>query len=108
MENKVYIISFGDSTKYRFTPNEENCSLSEIRSDIKAYLSKKYPLLGSPELFDSMTVTEVDGANKAEYEGYPEFNDESINEIKHIVSTEIDSRDSLRRLNSNAPWNDAD
>lgn len=106
MENKVYIISFGNSTQYRFTPAKEECSLSQLRDDIKAYLAKKYPALGEPSLYDSMTVTEVDAANKAEYAGYPEFDEESIREIKQVISAEIDSHDSLARLNSNAPWND--
>ena len=102
MENTVYIISFGDSTKYRFTPDES--TLDSVRRDIKSYLASKFPQLSAPEYFEHMTVTEVNAGNEDEYKDYPEFNADSIGEIKQVLSTEVKDEESLRRLNSNAPW----
>ena len=102
MEKKVYIISFGNSTKYRFTPEGE--SLNEIRADIRKYLAKKFPELADPKYFEHMTVTEVNAANEDEYRDYPEFNTDSIKEIKAVLSREVENGESVRELNSNAPW----
>ena len=104
MEKQVYIISFGNSTKYRFTPSEQEQSLVEVSHDIKSYLAKKFPQLSSMSFFDRMTVTPVDATNKDEYKDYKEFNDDSLSEIKKVLTVEIDGLESLSQLNSNAPW----
>ena len=109
MENRIYIISFGNSTKYRFTPSADDRGLSDIQNDVKTYLANKYPELTSLGFYDQMTVTPVDASNEEQYSGYKEFDAASIGEIKRVLSREVDDMESLRRLNSNAPWgNDAD
>lgn len=102
MKNTVYIISFGNSTKYRFTPDVE--SLSEISGDIKSYLAKKYPDLAAAPYYGKMNVTEVDASNEREYKGYKEFDSNSVEEIKKVLSREIENAASVHELNSNAPW----
>lgn len=104
MENKTYIISFGNSTKYRFTPALEDLSMMDVRDDVKAYLAKKYPELETLGYYDKMQVEPLTPENSMEYAGYKEFDKDSIAEIKQVLSTEIDGMDSLRELNSNAPW----
>lgn len=106
MEKKVYIISFGNSTKYRFTPDNEDVTLSEVHNDVKAYLAKKYPQLSAPDYYDAMSVVEVNPANEEEYAGYKKFTGESVGEILKLLSGEIDSQESVSQLNSNAPWGD--
>lgn len=103
MENKVYIISFGNSTKYRITPS--NGELADIKSDVKEYLVKKFPEISALNFFDKMTVTAVDASNEAEYIGYSEFDEKSLSEIKSILKTEVETAESVRDLNNNAPWN---
>ena len=102
MENKAYIVSFGNSIKYRI--NATAGSLDDIKSQIKSYLEKKFPQLASLKFYDKMTVIPVDSSNAAEYEGYKEFGDTSIEEIKRVLSREVENEESVSRLNSNAPW----
>ena len=99
---KTYIISFGNSTKYRL--NADEASLVDLKNDIRKYLVNKFPQISDLNFFDKMTVTEVDSANSAEYASYPEFNEKSICEIKQVLSTEVHDEESVRNLNSNAPW----
>ena len=99
---KTYIISFGNSTKYRL--NADEASLANLKNDIRKYLVKKFPQISDLSFFDKMTVTEVNPGNSAEYASYPEFNEESVSEIKKVLSTEVRNEESVCRLNSNAPW----
>lgn len=102
MEKELYIVRFGNSSSYRFYADK--ASLESLGSDIKKYMSNKFPELSDPRFYDKMTVKKVEGSD-AEYNGYPEFDDESIEEIKKILSTEAKDSESVSRLNSNAPWN---
>ena len=102
MENAVYIVSFGNSTKYRLSPDSN--SLSHLYSDVRSFLAEKFPQLADPNFFDRMSVTRVDADNRDEYAGYPEFDENSIAEIKDILSREVENMESVRKLNCNAPW----
>lgn len=102
METSDYIISFGNSTKYRLTA--DNNELRQLKGDIRNYLASKYPDLPALGFFDKMTVTPIDASNKEEYKGYKEFNADSLAEIKKVLSTEVQNAESLKELNSNAPW----
>ena len=102
METSDYIISFGNSTKYRLTA--DNNELRQLKGDIRNYLASKYPDLPALGFFDKMTVTPIDASNKDEYKDYKEFNADSLSEIKKVLSVDIDGLESLDRLNSNAPW----
>lgn len=103
MKTPVYIISFGNSIKYRFTPG--NDTLDGLSSDIKGYLSKKFPQLPALSFYDKMTVMPVDTSNAEEYAGYKNFDSASLEEIKKILSEEVETAAAISRLNSNAPWN---
>ena len=100
---KTYVISFGDSIKYRLTA--DSAELTNLDEEIQKYLVKKFPEVSGLNFFDHMTVTEIDASNQADYADYPEFNENSIKEIKKVLSTEVEDHESLERLNSNAPWN---
>lgn len=102
MKTPVYIISFGDSTKYRFTPGED--SLASVQEDIKKYIADKFPELSALGFYDKITVVKVDGTNEEKYLEYPEFGKNSIDEIKKVLSREIETAQSVRELNQNAPW----
>lgn len=102
MEARSYIISFGNSSKYRITP--ETGDLADIKKDVKDYLVKKFPQIKALDFYDKMTVEEITPENAAQYAGYKEFDADSIREIENVLSTEVEDARSLKELNSNAPW----
>lgn len=102
MKTQSYIISFGNSTKYRITPSPDE--LKDIKAEIKEYLVNKFPQLKALGFYEKMTVTPVDETNEKEYAGYKEFNENSIDEIKNVLSSEVRDARAVSELNSNAPW----
>lgn len=100
----VCIISFGNSTKYRLTIDKGCDQVSDIKAEVKDYLEKKFPTLSSLNFYDKISVVPVDVSNCEKYKDYPEFDDDSIDEIKKVLSREVESYEDVRNLNSNAPW----
>lgn len=100
----VCIISFGNSTKYRLTLNEDPGQISDIKKEVTDYLAEKYPQLRALNFYDKVTVTPVTPENAAKYKDYEEFGPDSISQIKAVLSREVEDEESLHRLNSNEPW----
>lgn len=103
MKKALYIVSFGDSSNYRLTADQD--SLDKLEGDIKSYLEEKYPELSALKFYDKMTLKKVEEKDASKYAGYPEFNAESIKDIEKTLSTEVDDAADVSKLNSNAPWN---
>ena len=100
----VCIISFGNSTKYRLTIDKGADQVSDIKAEVKNYLENKFPTLSPLNFYDKVSVVPVDPSNCEKYKDYPEFDDNSIDEIKKVLSREVEDYEDVRNLNSNAPW----
>ena len=117
--NHLYIVSFGDSRKYRYetltdlpaaacgeTPLRHDNPFEAIESRLRAELEKKFP--GQPvAYFVSAKATEVDCDHSAEYASYPPLDEAAEKNILAQLEKEIRERDDLEQLNSNAPFADA-
>lgn len=110
MENKhFYIISFGDSNKYRLTTNDDPQHISRLvdyERELNAYLHRLFP--GETfAYFTTPKVEEISMAHAAQYAEYPELNDRALEEIKNSLKTELENREDQNQLDSDAPFNDA-
>ena len=117
-KNHLYIVSFGDSRKYRYEVATDaaagsgetplcHCNPFEgIETRLREALEKKFP--GQPvAYFVSARATEVDCAHSDEYASYPPLDAEAEKEILAVLEKEMKERDDLDRLNRNAPYADA-
>ena len=104
---KECIVSFGNSTEYRLTLTEGASQVADLKEEVKSYLAKKFPDLNSLNFYDKMTVIPVTPENEEKYRGYKEFDSNSIDEIKAVLSREVEGSQSVRELNDNAPWSSA-
>lgn len=117
MENKkrLYIVSFGDSRKYRL-PFEENSyddnlhhsdrsPLNKVERELNAYLKAKFP----DKMFSYFTtpkVEEVAWDERDKYESYPLLDETAMTDIKGVLVREVQDMQSTRELNSDAPFSD--
>lgn len=116
MENKekVYIVSFGDSSKFKVkfdgtTDELENSPcLTGIKKRLVEFLKDKVAEGSHAERFATPQIKEVSPDDKKEYEGYPEFNESAIPEIEKTLLCEVENMRSLKELSKNAPFADAD
>lgn len=115
MESKkrLYIVSFGDSRKYRLpfeekryddnTHHSDNSPLTEIEQELNAYLRKRFPD-DTFAYYTSPKVSEVDYTHSDRYSDYPLLDASAIEEIKEELAREIEDMEANRRLNSDAPY----
>lgn len=102
--NKVCILSFGNSAKYRLPVEQTGAKdISAVRADVKEYLKRKFPQLDAGGFYDKVSVEELTDAETA---GYPVFNESALDSIKSVLGTEVRDYESLSKLNLNAPFND--
>lgn len=104
--NKICIISFGNSAEYRLRLDNCGNDPDDIKAEVRDYLDRKFPTLSALNFYDKMTVIPVDEADAPKYAGYREFDDDSVREIEAVLTRDTEDYESLRRLNSNAPWGD--
>lgn len=110
---RLYIISFGDSRKYRLfydpqTGNAKSALLPfvEYENELNDYLSKQFP----GETFAYYTtprITEVEADHADRYASYPEFDSRAMDEVKKELVKEIKVMNDNRERNSNDPWGSA-
>lgn len=107
---KLYIISFGDSRKYRMfydakTGKAKSALLPfvEYEKELNAYLGGLFP----GETFAYYTtprITEVEAAHADKYADYPLFDSKAKEEVKEELVREINVMNDNRALNDNDPW----
>ncbi len=102
--NAMYIVSFGNSKKYVVHIDSKSQALNDLRQEIKGYLERKFPEMKGLNYYDKMTIKFVPKDEEAQYAGYPEFNAESVPEIKQTLASEVEDEASVRRLNDNDPY----
>lgn len=104
--DKICIISFGNSTKYRL--RLDHCDqVADIKATVRDYLDKKFPTLSGRNFYDKMTVIPVDSDEEEKYRDYKDFDDNSVHEIEKVLSRSTENYESVRELNSNEPWGSA-
>lgn len=95
-DNKIYIVSLGDTRKYRATGAE----LKKYSDELKEYLSSE---------FAGEAIQYYDTANVSESEDpmqYPELTHVEFEKIKSDLKRQIEVRDDDKELNSDAPFSD--
>ncbi|MDE6811166.1 MAG: hypothetical protein K2J15_02320 [Muribaculaceae bacterium] len=104
-EEKLYLISFGNSDKYvlRDTESGEKSSMMRIEADLNAFLRSKFP----DETFAYYTtpkVEEISEEGSEKYESYRKLDADAIEEIKSVLVKEVENMESNQELNDDAPY----
>lgn len=105
----LYLVSFADSKVYRL-PYQEGTDiktrLEALSGKLKVYLEKIYP--DQPiAYFTSPKVEEIyTEADAKQYSVYPLLNASAFEAIERKLGNEVLDRESLNRLNSDAPFSD--
>lgn len=101
---KEYLVSFGNSRQYLLRADSQSETIDNLRREVRDYLEQKFPEMRGVDFYDKMSVKPIDEADEAKYAGYPQFGPAAIEEIKRVLSVEVEDAASLRRLNSNAAF----
>ncbi len=97
-DNKTYIVSLGDTRKYRAT----GAQLKEYEEELKKYLSKEFA--GEPvNFYDRATVEETGDAS-----AYPELTHVEFEKVKTDLKRQIEVRNEDKEMDSDAPYSDVD
>lgn len=110
-KERLYIVSFGDSRKYKVefkdVDNVDNYHhtdpLKIIEQEISEYLQKEFPGQ-SLAYFTTPKITEVKWSDREKYADYPELDRVEVEKIKSVLKREIEMRQDLDRLDRNAPF----
>lgn len=103
--NRLFIISFGDSRKYRVEINagETRTPFADYEKELNDYLNAQFP--DEPfAYFTTPRITEVEYAHKPDYAAYPEMSRAAMDDIKHELLREVRVMNATRRLDSNDAW----
>lgn len=97
-DNKTYIVSLGDTRKYRVKGSE----LKKYEEELKEYLSSEFA--GEPlNFYDSAKVEESDDVN-----AYPELTHVEFEKVKTDLKRQLEVRAEDEKLDSDAPYSDVD
>lgn len=96
-----YLISFGNSRQYVLHTDEKSETVEALHREIKDYLERKFPEIKGINFYDKFSVDRIPEDKEADYADYPRFSPSAIEEIKKVLSIEVEDEASLRRLNSN-------
>lgn len=103
MENKKFVVSFGDSTRYivNFDGDRDAFIQSEKLADIKRrvddFLKKEFPT-GGYEAVIEMNVADDDGRT------YPVLDETGFGELLKSVKRQVEVAREDTELNNNAPF----
>ena len=96
--DKIYIVSLGDTRKYRATGAE----LEKFSEELKEYLSTQFA--GEAlSYYDAVKVEESD-----DVKDYPELTHVEFEKIKTDLKRQIEVRNADQVLDSDAPYSDVD
>ena len=97
-DNKTYIVSLGDTRKYRVSGAE----LKKYEQELKDYLSSEFA--GEPlNFYDSVSLVESDDAS-----AYPELTHVEFEKVKSDIKRQLEVRNGYEQLDSDAPYSDID
>ncbi len=114
MEKKLYIVSFGNSRKYRMDytiptdadPLRKPNPFADIERQLTAYLRREAPEASDLAYFTSPKATEVRPEHAQQYSSYPPLDARAIQEIEKLLLKEVRMRLDNRLENSDAPYSD--
>lgn len=109
---RLFIVSFGDSDKYRVEFNDESTNPYEHPSPVawaekslNDYLKEKFP--GKTfAYYTTPKVTEVDWSHRDRYADYPVLDEKAIEKIKPVLVEEVENMRYQKKLNDDAPFSD--
>lgn len=111
-ENRLYIVSFGDSRQYKLRlPGNDAARGSNaqkfvnVENELNAYLKSLFPE-ETFAYFTTAKVEEVPAGKEEEYASYPSLDDKAIAEIKENLRREVTNMNFQKQLDSDAPFND--
>lgn len=107
-KRRMYIVSFGDSRKYRILVDSEDNEnalkpVVDTENELNRFLAREFP----GETFAYYTtprVTEVNPEHADKYASYPPLDSRAIEDVKDVLIREIEVMNSDRELNSNDAW----
>lgn len=104
-KKKLYIVSFGDSRQYRMEAEEVGTPLLEIENKLNTMLQTKFP--GDTfAYFTTPKVVEISWEHRDRYAEYPELDGKAVADIEEVLVKEVEERNALRELDSDAPYAD--
>lgn len=111
MEKKrLYIVSFGDSRKYRYEYEGDDRAGDLVHSDpfaavekeLNDYLSARFP--GQTfAFFTTPRATEVSPSHESMFGEYPMLDAKAVGELKEQLAREVEQRAAVEHDNSNVP-----
>lgn len=110
---KLFIVSFGDSRKYRYeyidrtegTSMNHADPLKEVEKEMRDYLEKEFPGQ-SLTYYYTPKVTEVNMSDSSKFAEYPELDKIELEKLKADVKRQIEVRGADNLLDSDAPYSD--
>ncbi len=103
-DKKFYIVSFGDSRKYRVSQKNYDM-IGAVKNELTEALSKQFPGQNIC-YYIKPQILEVDPDQSKEYENYPELDANGIDEIRKTLATGIEVMDENFKLDANARFAD--
>lgn len=104
---KAYLISFGDSDKYRVSFDgdmaefESSRMFSHIKDEIYGYVRREFPGAG----FKHTLYPDVEEVSAGE-DGYPVLDGEGLEKLKGDVRRQMEVRMGYSELDLNAPFDE--
>ncbi len=109
MKSKLYIVSFGDSAKFRVSSDdtredfEKSKLIVDLENELNDYLKSKLPE-SNYTYYTTPAVHEVEPEDMDKYTDYPELDAKAIEAIKAALLVEVQNMQANRLDNSDAPY----
>lgn len=112
METKrLYIVSFGDSRKYRYEYTDTTAGssmdhadpLKRVEDELKQYLEKEFP--GEAlAYYSTPKITEVNYKDLEKFADYPTLDRVELEKIKTDLKRQVEVRNQDKDMDSDAPF----
>lgn len=109
MKKKIYIVSFGDSARFRVTSDEtkekfgKSRIIVDLENELNDYLKARFPETNYT-YYTMPTISEVHPGDEDKYASYPELDSSMLDSVKKTLAEEVEDMESNCTLNSNAPY----
>lgn len=112
MENKekLYIISFGNSSQYRMMYDgskeqlEKSTRMSAIKNELIEFIKDKVPMGSHAERYATPEIHEVENRDAAKYADYIDFDSVAVEDIKKTLLRDVENMLEQKQMDSNAPY----
>lgn len=101
---KLYLVSFGSSDTFRVYADSEKEAADNAAAIVKAYLTKEFPSAGNLKFIEHPDIHAVDESDAAKYASYPELDPENIKALEKHLKNEVEAKEAVSQLNSNAKF----